>query len=109
MSRFRKKPVEIEAVRFDGMAQVDDTPEMMFDGSFEQPDWLSEATAKREGEPGSVYPSGYGPNESLFIETLEGTHRADVGDYIIRGVKGELYPCKPDIFAMTYDPVGAGT
>lgn len=37
------------------------------------------------------------------IHTLEGDHRADLGDYIIRGVKGEFYPCKPDIFAMTYD------
>jgi hypothetical protein len=37
------------------------------------------------------------------IETLEGIMRADVGDYIIRGVKGEIYPCKPDIFAVTYE------
>ena len=37
------------------------------------------------------------------IETLEGTMRADVGDYVIRGVKGETYPCKPDVFAATYE------
>ena len=37
------------------------------------------------------------------IETLEGAHRANMGDYIIKGVKGELYPCKPDIFARTYE------
>lgn len=42
---------------------------------------------------------------SLFIETLEGNHFATVGDYIIKGVKGEFYPCKPDIFHMTYDKV----
>lgn len=41
----------------------------------------------------------------LVIETLEGDMRANVGDWIIRGVKGELYPCKPDIFAATYEPV----
>ncbi len=40
----------------------------------------------------------------ITIKTLEGTMRADVGDWIIRGVKGELYPCKPDIFAATYEP-----
>lgn len=42
--------------------------------------------------------------EFLLIETLEGTHRANPGDWIIRGVKGEFYPCKPDIFAATYEP-----
>jgi hypothetical protein len=40
----------------------------------------------------------------LFIGTLEGVHRADPGDWIIQGIKGELYPCKPDIFAATYEP-----
>lgn len=42
--------------------------------------------------------------ESQDIVTLEGTMRADVGDFIITGVQGERYPCKPDIFAATYDP-----
>lgn len=41
----------------------------------------------------------------LYIKTLEGEMRADIGDYVIRGVKGELYPCKPDIFEATYDTV----
>lgn len=41
----------------------------------------------------------------LLIFTLEGTMRAEIGDYIIKGVKGEFYPCKSDIFAATYDPV----
>ena len=43
--------------------------------------------------------------EQLLISTLEGQMRADVGDWVIRGVKGEFYPCKPDIFAATYEPV----
>lgn len=43
--------------------------------------------------------------EECFIETLEGTHHASVGDYIITGVKGERYPCKPDIFEETYEAV----
>lgn len=42
---------------------------------------------------------------TVIIKTLEGDHRGDIGDYIIKGIKGELYPCKPDIFAQTYDPV----
>ena len=41
--------------------------------------------------------------EDLYIQTLEGEHFANIGDRIIKGVKGELYPCKPDIFALTYD------
>jgi hypothetical protein len=44
-------------------------------------------------------------NGGLFIETLEGTMKADFGDYIIRGIKGEVYPCKPDIFEATYELV----
>lgn len=44
----------------------------------------------------------YQTDEEIEIETLEGTMKADVGDYIIKGVKGELYPCKPDVFNMTY-------
>ena len=44
----------------------------------------------------------------LSIKTLEGTMRADQGDWIIRGVKGEIYPCKPEIFVATYDPVEEG-
>ncbi len=42
---------------------------------------------------------------SVFIPTLEGTHEARKGDYIIQGIKGELYPCKPDIFEATYEKV----
>lgn len=44
-------------------------------------------------------------DEKIVIDTLEGQMRADLGDFIIRGIMGEFYPCKPDIFAMTYDKV----
>ena len=47
----------------------------------------------------------YQTDEEMLIETLEGTMKADKGDWIIRGVKGELYPCKPDVFDMTYEKV----
>lgn len=45
----------------------------------------------------------YKTDEEIEIETLEGVMKAQKGDYIIKGVKGELYPCKPDIFKMTYE------
>ena len=47
----------------------------------------------------------YQTNKEIEIETLEGTMKANKGDWIIRGVKGELYPCKPDVFDMTYEKV----
>lgn len=56
-----------------------------------------------------MYFDGLTPNEppcELFIKTLEGIHHASVGDYIIQGVNGEIYPCKPDIFEKTYDEIG---
>lgn len=47
----------------------------------------------------------YQTDEEVYIETLEGVLKADKGDWIIKGVKGELYPCKPDVFKMTYEKV----
>ena len=47
----------------------------------------------------------YQTDKVMYIETLEGIHKADIGDYIITGVKGEQYPCKPDIFEQTYEPM----
>ena len=49
-----------------------------------------------------MYYEGQG---ELYIKTLEGIHHVSIGDYIIKGVKGELYPCKPDIFEQTYEVV----
>lgn len=68
----------------------------------EDPDWIVEAMkngiCKIETWAG-------GPTIRMKIRTLEGEIYADQGDYIIRGIKGELYPCKPDIFAETYESV----
>lgn len=86
--KFRKKPVVIEAWQFEGHP-----------GSYPQPTWFRDAIDR--GDVG--YESA--PPQAFTIKTLEGHMRADVGDWIIRGVKGELYPCKPDIFAATYEPV----
>ena len=72
----------------------------------EWPSWLNEAWQKRTGETGAFWPTNPGTDEeTLSIATLEGVHRVTIGDWIIQGVKGELYPCKPDIFEMTYEPV----
>ena len=92
MPKFRKKPVVIEAVQY-SMTQP-----------FEPgPAWLNEALAKRPGEVGAIW-SDDEDARVLMIGTLESPHECRVGDWIIQGVAGELYPCKPDVFAATYEP-----
>lgn len=92
--KFRKKPVVIEAFNYDGDL-------ISSDGSFYVPLWAEEAYRKGE----FVYREcGESPAE-LFIQTLEGEMHVAVGDWIIKGIKGEIYPCKPDIFEATYEPV----
>ena len=90
MMRFRKKPVVIEAVRWTGrnLNEV-----LQFVGR----DKLVQLRDLND------HPTGV-----LVVETLEGDMRADKGDWIIKGVKGEFYPCKPDIFAATYEPAEEG-
>lgn len=85
--RYRKKPVVIEAHCFDP------------NQSEPMPKWLSSAL-----RIGRVFYQG-GENPYMTIPTLEGNMVANVGDWIIQGVQGELYPCKPDIFEATYEPV----
>ena len=80
IKRYTKKPVTIEAVQWTGRN-------------------ISDICKFIGRDAGNLLFSG-----QLFIETLEGYHRAEVGDYIIKGVKGEFYPCKPDVFALTYAP-----
>ena len=85
MAKFKKKPVIIEAMRWTGGPnQVED------------PEWITNAI--KSGTVRIEYPT-------LIIKTLEGDMTASPGDMIIQGVKGELYPCKPDIFKDTYEPV----
>lgn len=115
MTKYRKKPVVIEAVRWRGYSSnlgitsepADQSAEITLDNMHNIkwepiPDWmprsLLEGSAPHIGE---VVRDG----EDLLIGTLEGVSRAKPGDWIIRGVKGELYPCKPDIFAATYERV----
>ncbi|MEO1503167.1 MAG: hypothetical protein AAFU68_02965 [Pseudomonadota bacterium] len=86
--RYRKKPVVIEAMRVPSVFHIDARC------AFE--DWINPIKGDR-----TVKWRGKG----LVVETLEGDMAAQPGDWIIRGVKGELYPCKPDIFEATYEPV----
>lgn len=99
--KFRKKPVVIEAFQMTKKRRRDNS---------EWPEWLNRAWQKDIIESGAVFCASDGclPSEThtpLFIQTLEGTHRITWDDWIIQGVKGELYPCKPDIFEATYEPV----
>jgi len=72
----------------------------------EWPEWLHRAWQKQIGEPGALYGSmNHGSLGMLMIWTLEGPQLVSWNDWIIQGVKGELYPCKPDIFAASYEAV----
>lgn len=82
MPKFRKKPVVIEAEKYDG-SEESVVKILMLGGQ-----------RSIRCECGQI-----------LIETLEGKMRADVGDWIIKGVNGEQYPCKPDIFEKTYEPI----
>lgn len=90
MAKYRKKPVVIEAFQY-GLTDKSDLPL-----------WAKDAMSRGLIKPFSQYG---GSMRWAEIETLEGTMRANVGDYIIKGVKGEFYPCKPDVFEMTYELV----
>lgn len=93
--KYIKKPVIIEAFKYDGDLKGRD--------GWYVPEW-----AQRAFEDGTIFYDSLAdelPPCELFIRTLEGTHHVSVGDYVIRGIKGELYPCKPDIFAATYEQV----
>lgn len=97
MAKFRKKPVEIEAMQFHGVVDLA-SPTRRNDLAYatDLDDWL----AANQGDRQCRY-----VGNTIAIPTLEGEMIASPGDWIIRGVQGELYPCKPDIFAATYDPV----
>ncbi|WP_218641973.1 PGDYG domain-containing protein [Paenibacillus odorifer] len=85
MTKYRKKPVVIDAFKWTG--GPDQT---------EDPQWIIERI--KMGQVSFA-------NGLMYIKTLEGIMEAKPGDYIIRGVKGEIYPCKPDIFEATYESV----
>jgi hypothetical protein len=85
MAKFRKRPVVIEAVQWTGP-----------DVCVEVFDFLGWTHSANEGDC---------PEEEILIPTLEGVMTASRGDWVIKGIQGEFYPCKPDIFEKTYEPV----
>ena len=97
--KFRKKPLVIEAFQMTEERRTNNA---------DWPNWLHEAWMLDREAPGSLYPTEEGTGDGrLSIGTLEGQHLVSWGDWIIQGVHGELYPCKPDIFAKTYEPAEA--
>lgn len=84
--KFRKKPVIIEAIKFNGY------------------NWR-ECYQFMDNKIANFDEPGFAIQETLTIDTLEGKMIASIGDWIIRGVNGEYYPCKPDIFDKTYEEV----
>jgi hypothetical protein len=97
---YRKKPVIIKA--FQMTEEIRKNEELW-------PDWFREVWENERGMNGClIYPEEH-PSKNeysrLMIKTLEGTHLVSWGDFIIKGIKGEIYPCKPDIFRESYEPV----
>lgn len=91
MSKYRKKPVVIEAFQLNARGLVEE-------------DWFWDAVTKNDiitFNFGKYYPG----DAWCHIKTLEGIMTANTGDYIIKGVHGEIYPCKPNIFKETYEKV----
>lgn len=86
-TKFRKKPVIVEAMQY----TLESRDEVI--------EWCN-AIGKGIDDDGAEFDL-----QNIIIFTLEGDHRASLNDWIIKGVKGEFYPCKPDIFEATYDPV----
>ena len=91
--KYRNQPVEIEAVQWNGH-NLNEIKE--FVGESLEYDILDTAWKVGKGQP----------HIFMKIHTLEGDHECTKGDYIIKGVQGEFYPCKPDIFEQTYELVG---
>jgi len=87
--KFRKKPVVIDAMRFDDTLTAGN---------------LADFLGEKAHSDGLVSWGRDDPSAAITIHTLEGDMKCQFGDWIIKGVKGEFYPCKPDIFAATYEP-----
>lgn len=91
--KYRKKPVVIEAVQWNGL-NLEEIKKFVGDSLIYEISYTAWKVGK--GAP-AVY---------MEIKTLEGNHKCSIGDYIIKGVQGEFYPCEPDIFRQTYEQVG---
>lgn len=95
MAKYRKKPVIVDAIQYHGVSNLEDV--LMFTGK--HPSWDLWFKSMDEYKR---FVATHG--ETFKIMTLEGDMVASPGDFIIKGIAGEFYPCKPDIFAETYEP-----
>ena len=94
MAKYKKIPVVIEAFQWTADVRQEEDPE-----------WINQALLTPWGVGAARIINSGTPDVKMEIFTLEGIHTASPNDYIIQGVRGELYPCKPDIFKLTYDKV----
>lgn len=94
MEKYRKKPVVIEAMKFSGN----------HDNCLECYMWVNGITERTKYVIKKAHDHVF-ENGGIIIKTLEGDMKACFGDYIIKGIKGEFYPCKPDIFELTYEAI----
>ncbi len=111
MAKFRKRPVVIDAIKWNGYSNnigLTNGAEPFNGERYDYPEWMPPVTNvvtdirfPAHPKPGEIWRDG----EDLWIGTLEGNMTCSPGDWIIRGIKGELYPCRPNIFAETYDPI----
>lgn len=85
--KYRKNPIVIEAFKWTADVTKDENPEWLMDAIKSGLVWFNNGGTKQV---------------TMIIATLEGNHTANRGDYIIKGIKGEIYPCKPDIFEVSY-------
>lgn len=94
MAKYRKKPIVVEAIQWNG------------NNEFELERFAGNNISLELVREPQITKQGFIPKwVDITIKTLEGEMRADIGDYIIKGVNGEFYPCKPDIFEKTYEKV----
>ena len=99
MNRYRKKPVVIEAMQWDGTVESMQAICEWANRPLADDPNVDYVTTMRDGQQRVEEP---------LCHTLEGPLRVKPKDWIIKGVQGEFYPCKPDIFAATYEPVEGG-
>lgn len=103
MSKYRKKPVVIDAIQWTG-----ENNQKIFEFLSDLPKgklMIDERGKTKQGNEFYFTHGTFHGTRCLVIETLEGNMEASLNDYIIKGIKGEFYPCKPDIFEASYEKV----
>jgi hypothetical protein len=100
MAKYRKRPLKVEAIKIVGVSGDHEDCEIAIEGD-SRALWFQQALEKGVGEVGGLWVF----HNRLCVGTLEGTMRADVGDFLVRGIAGEIYPVKPEVFEQTYEPI----